>query len=130
MDANGDGHGTMELLTTFNQNAVLTTDYDLVIDSGGNIRYFENYTTKTGGNFNDVKQTHGEGVMKPVAASSFASNNLAGTMPSNFPASTHGKAGRACRGDPANGTNAITSGHCATSIRRGRVQAVSAIRRL
>jgi hypothetical protein len=111
MDANGDGHGTMEILTTFGQNAVLTTDYDLVVDSNGNIRYFENYSTKTNGAFNDVKQTHGEGIMKLVAASSFASDNFSGNYAFEFPGSDlKGKRAALAGVIQADGTKNITSG--------------------
>jgi hypothetical protein len=73
-----DGRGTMELTFAFGANAQVVADYDLVLDSGGNVNFFEDYTTKTS---KDPKLTHGEGVMKPVVpppggfgATSFSGN--------------------------------------------------------
>ena len=108
MDANGDGHGTMQLITTYGQNAPLTTDYDLVVDSGGNIHYFENYTTTTN---TDAKHTHGEGVMKFVAASSFAPKSFSGNYAFEFPGvDLTGKRAALAGVVQADGNNAIASG--------------------
>ena len=61
-----DGRGTMELEFVFGANTPIIADYDLVLDSDGNVKFFEDYTTKTSMT-NDLKHTHGEGVLKPVA---------------------------------------------------------------
>jgi hypothetical protein len=71
-----DGRGTMELTFAFGLNSPITADYDLVVDSNGNAKFFEDYTTKTS---KDPKLTHGEGIMKPVSGpASFGNNNFAG----------------------------------------------------
>lgn len=70
-----NGTGTMELIATNPITTVtLTTDYDLVLDSEGNIRFFEDNTTTTN---TDVKKTHGNGIMKP-ALGSFAAGSFSG----------------------------------------------------
>lgn len=71
-----NGTGIMELIATNALTGVtLTTDYDFVLDSNGNIRYFEDDTTTTN---TDLKKTHGSGIMKPAAgpfgAASFNGN--------------------------------------------------------
>jgi hypothetical protein len=74
IDSNGDGHGTMELIATLGQN-VLTTDYRLVLDSSGNVRFFED---KPAASNADTLQTHGEGILRPIVGSSFSAVNLSG----------------------------------------------------
>jgi hypothetical protein len=69
-----DGRGTLELEVVNAQGTTLTTDYDLVLDSNGNIHFFENNATGTN---NDTFGTHGEGVMKPSpgeASATFSGN--------------------------------------------------------
>ena len=70
-----DGRGTMELIATNTLGVPLTLDYDLVLDSNGNIHFFEDNSTTTN---TDVKKTHGSGIMKPTlggfAAGSFNGN--------------------------------------------------------
>ena len=71
-----DGRGTMELTATFGANIPIVADYDLVLDSSGNAKFFEDYTTTTS---KDTKHTHGEGVLKQVVGpSSFGNNNFSG----------------------------------------------------
>jgi hypothetical protein len=55
-----DGRGTMQLITTNSKGAMSTTNYLLAEDSGGNFHMIENDTIGT-------PQTHGSGVIKPVA---------------------------------------------------------------
>ncbi len=74
IDSNGDGHGTMELVATLGQNT-LTTDYRLVLDSNGNVKFSEDKPATSNG---DTLQTHGAGVMKPIVGSSFSAVNLSG----------------------------------------------------
>jgi hypothetical protein len=64
-----DGRGTLELQVVNAQGSTLTTDYQLVLDSNGNIHFFENNATGTN---NDTFGTHGEGVMKPSPGASSA----------------------------------------------------------
>jgi hypothetical protein len=71
-----DGRGTLELEVVNAQGTTLTTDYQLVLDSNGNLRFFENNATGTN---NDTFGTHGEGVMKssPGASTATFSGNYA-----------------------------------------------------
>jgi len=69
-----DGRGTMELTATSALNVNLTLDFDLVLDSNGNIHFFEDDSTTTN---TDPKKTHGMGIMKP-ANSSFGAGSLSG----------------------------------------------------
>jgi hypothetical protein len=64
-----DGRGTLELEVQSGQGITLTTDYQLVLDSNGNIHFFENNATGTN---TDTLGTHGEGVMKPAAGAATA----------------------------------------------------------
>ncbi|HEX4003588.1 MAG TPA: putative Ig domain-containing protein [Candidatus Acidoferrales bacterium] len=64
-----DGRGTMEIEVANAQGTTQTTDYQMVVDSSGNIDFFENNATGTN---NDVFGTHGEGVMKPSPGASTA----------------------------------------------------------
>jgi hypothetical protein len=71
-----DGRGTLELTSTFNGNTPIVADYDLVLDSNGNAKFFQDYTTTTS---KDSNHTHGEGVLKHVVGpSSFGNNNFSG----------------------------------------------------
>lgn len=74
IDANGDGGGTMEITATIGAQSV-TLDYDLVLDSNGNVKFFEDNSTTTN---TDILQTHGEGIMKPLQGSSFTDANFSG----------------------------------------------------
>jgi large repetitive protein len=77
-----DGRGTMELTSTFGANAAIVTDYDLVMDSNGNVKFFEDYTTKADV---DPKRTHGEGIMKPVVGpGTFSNSNFSGNYAAEF----------------------------------------------
>ncbi len=64
-----DGRGTIELEVVNSQGTTLTTDYQMVLDSSGNIHFFENNATGTN---TDTFGTHGEGVMKPAAGAATA----------------------------------------------------------
>jgi hypothetical protein len=78
-----DGRGTLELMFAFGSNAPIIADYDLVLDSNGNVKFFEDYTTKTS---KDPKLTHGEGVMKPVVGpASFGNINFSGNYAFELP---------------------------------------------
>jgi Putative Ig domain len=69
-----DGRGTMELVATNNLGIGLTLDFDLALDSNGNIHFFEDNSTTTN---NDPKKTHGAGIMKP-ALGSFSAGSFNG----------------------------------------------------
>ncbi len=70
-----DGRGTMEIIATNSLNVTLTTDYNLVLDSSGNIRFFENNSSDAD---NDTLQTHGAGIMKPANSASFGASAFNG----------------------------------------------------
>ena len=70
-----DGRGTMELIATNSLNVTLTTDYNLVLDSEGNVHFFENNSSTSD---NDVVHTHGEGIMKPANSSSLGASSFNG----------------------------------------------------
>jgi hypothetical protein len=70
-----DGRGTMEIIATNSLNVTLTTDYNLVLDSSGNIRFFENNSSALD---NDTLQTHGAGIMKPADSASFSAGAFNG----------------------------------------------------
>jgi len=82
IDANGDGHGTLELTANFGQQKTLVTVYDLVLDSNGNARFFEDNSTKT--NTDGIFHTHGEGIIKPIQGSTFGNAALSGNYSFEF----------------------------------------------
>jgi len=62
-----DGRGTMQLVATNPASGVtLTTDYRIVLDSTGRIRFIQNNDITTVGVGTDTVGTQGEGIMKPV----------------------------------------------------------------
>jgi len=71
-----DGRGVMELISTFANQAPLTEDYHLVLNSTGGGSFFEDNSTKTStdGSFH----THGEATFKPQQGSGFTSSDFAG----------------------------------------------------
>ncbi|HTU35719.1 MAG TPA: Ig domain-containing protein, partial [Candidatus Acidoferrum sp.] len=70
-----DGRGKMELIATTSLPALtVTLDFDLVLDSNGNVHFFEDNSTTTN---TDPKKTHGLGIMKP-SPDSFASGSFSG----------------------------------------------------
>lgn len=69
-----DGRGTLELTSNFANTAALTEDYVLVLDSNGNIRFFEDNSTTT----SNIKHTFGEGILKPTVGTSFTTSALSG----------------------------------------------------
>ena len=70
-----DGRGTMEIIATNSLNVTLTTDYNLVLDSSGNVRFFENNASSAD---NDTLHTHGAGIMKPADSASFSAGAFNG----------------------------------------------------
>lgn len=104
-----DGRGTLELV---GKNPVtlttLTTDYQLVLDAGGNARIFEN--NSIGAN-NDALGTHGEGIVKAVLGPGFSAASFSGNYAFVFP-------GQDSAGNPtalggvihADGTGTLTQG--------------------
>ena len=81
IDGTGDGHGTLELKAIAGQSTLIT-DYQLVLDSEGNARIFENNSTTTS---TDVANTHGEGVVRRLVGSSFSAANFSGNYAFEFP---------------------------------------------
>lgn len=76
-----DGTGTLELTATDPQGTALITDYQLVLDSTGNARFFEDNSTGTN---TDIKGTHGEGILKPLSASTFTAGSFSGNYAFEF----------------------------------------------
>ncbi|MGD0957393.1 MAG: Ig domain-containing protein [Candidatus Acidiferrales bacterium] len=76
-----DGTGTMELTATSPQNVQLIIDYQLVLDSSGNAQFFEDNATGTN---TDKKGTHGEGILKPLAGSTFSAGSFSGNYAFEF----------------------------------------------
>lgn len=70
-----DGRGTLTLTATNATNQKLTSAYQLVLDSAGNARFFEN---DTGNATPPPLPTHGAGIMKPQVGSSFSAANFSG----------------------------------------------------
>jgi hypothetical protein len=78
-----DGRGTLELMFAFGANTPIIADYDLALDSNGNAKFFEDYTTKTN---KDPKHTHGEGVLKPVVGpAAFGNASFSGNYAFELP---------------------------------------------
>lgn len=74
---NTDGRGKLEMITQFPQTQVnLVTDYQFVLDSAGNVRFFQNDSLNSANN--DQFGTHGSGIMKPVLGSSFSLTSFSG----------------------------------------------------
>jgi len=78
-----DGRGTMELSMTFASNSIIVADYDLVMNSNGDIQFFQDYTTKDTKGTN--APTHGEGIMKKVAGVTFTAASFSGNYAFSFP---------------------------------------------
>ncbi|MGA8143382.1 MAG: Ig domain-containing protein [Candidatus Acidiferrales bacterium] len=70
-----DGRGTMTLTATNAVSQKLTSVYQLVLDSSGNARFFENDASNT---TPPPLATRGSGIMKPQVGSSFAATNFSG----------------------------------------------------
>lgn len=77
-----DGRGTLEIIATNpNTSATLITDYNLVMESDGSIRFFQNDSTTTN---TDTFATHGEGVAKLVTGSNFSTAAFSGNYAFQF----------------------------------------------
>jgi hypothetical protein len=70
-----DGRGTLTLTATNSVGQKLTVIYQLVLDSAGNARFFENDTANT---TPPPLPTRGEGIIKPKVGSSFSAANFNG----------------------------------------------------
>ena len=70
-----DGRGTLTLTATNSMGQQLTVIYQLVLDSAGNARFFENDASNT---TPPPLPTRGEGIIKPQVGSSFGASNLSG----------------------------------------------------
>jgi hypothetical protein len=77
-----DGRGTLEIIAVNpNTSAILTTDYNLVLESDGSARFFQNDSTTTN---TDTFATHGEGILKPEFGSNFSTANFSGNYAFEF----------------------------------------------
>jgi hypothetical protein len=79
-----DGRGTLTLTAVNGQGTTLITDYDLVLDSSGNVRFFEDNTPVSTNLHPDISGTHGMGILKPMQASSFTTGSLSGNYAFEF----------------------------------------------
>jgi hypothetical protein len=70
-----DGRGTLTLTAINSVGQKLTVIYQLVLDSAGNARFFENDTANT---TPPPLPTRGEGIIKPKVGSSFSAANFNG----------------------------------------------------
>lgn len=70
-----DGRGTMTLTATDKHLVTLTSSYQLVLDSDGNARFFENDSANT---TPPPFPTHGAGILKLQSGTNFAAGNLSG----------------------------------------------------
>ena len=70
-----DGRGTLTLVATNAVNQKLTSVYQLVLDSAGNVRFFENDANNT---TPPPLPTRGEGTIKPQAGANFSPSNFSG----------------------------------------------------
>jgi len=70
-----DGRGTITLIATNSVGQKLTTIYQLVLDSVGNARFFEN---DTGNTTPPPLPTRGEGIIKPQVGSGFSAASFNG----------------------------------------------------
>jgi hypothetical protein len=82
IDSNGDGRGTLMLETTFGQLTV-DSDYQLVLEPDGSVRFFQDHPTPPPTN-PDTVSTHGEGIMKPMIGSSFSASTFSGNYAFEF----------------------------------------------
>lgn len=73
--ASADGRGAMQIIATSPiGNSTLTTDYQLALDSSGNVHFIENDTTGT----------TGSGILKPMLGSSFTASSFSGNYAFEF----------------------------------------------
>jgi len=70
-----DGRGTMTLTATDKHLATVTSAYQLVFDSDGNARFFENDSANT---TPPPFPTHGSGIIKLQSGTNFAAGNFSG----------------------------------------------------
>jgi Putative Ig domain len=78
---NTDGTGTMQLVATNIVGQVLTSDYQIVLDSEGNLRFFENDTNNT---TPPPLPTHGAGIIKKQSGSGFTASSFGGNYAFGF----------------------------------------------
>jgi hypothetical protein len=103
-----DGRGTLTLTATNSMGQQLTVIYQLVLDSAGNARFFENDASNT---TPPPLPTRGEGIIKPQVGSSFAASNLSGNYAFAFSGQDLTTAPATLAGVvQANGTSAFSPG--------------------
>jgi large repetitive protein len=103
-----DGRGTLTLTATNSMGQQLTVIYQLVLDSAGNARFFENDASNT---TPPPLPTRGEGIIKPQVGGSFGASNLSGNYAFAFSGQDLTKAPATLAGVVhADGTSAFTPG--------------------
>jgi hypothetical protein len=78
---NPDGTGTMQLVASNQFKVVFTSDFQIVMDSEGNLRFFENDTNNT---TPPPLAAHGAGIIKPQSGTNFATANFNGNYAFGF----------------------------------------------
>ena len=117
-----DGRGTLELTSTFGpNNSSLTADYTLALESDGTIRFIQYHPSSApppcsnapAGAAADTA-THGEGILKPVLATTFGVGSFSGNYAFEFPGQDlSGKPAALAGVIHANGTTqSLTPGTC------------------
>ena len=76
-----DGRGTMTLTATNAQLQTLVSEYQLVFDSAGNARFFENDANNA---TPPAIPTHGAGILRQQSGSNFAAANFSGNFGFSF----------------------------------------------
>jgi len=79
-----DGRGSLKLTAVNGQGTTLITKYDLVLDSTGNARFFEDNTSDPTNLHPDISGTHGMGILKPMQGSTFSAGSLSGDYAFEF----------------------------------------------
>ncbi|MGH9717902.1 MAG: beta strand repeat-containing protein [Candidatus Acidiferrales bacterium] len=84
--ASGDGRGTMQLVTTIGTQQIVTSEYELALQSDGSIQFIQEhvYPSSPAPTNPDAFATHGAGVLKPVVGASFAASSFSGNYAFEF----------------------------------------------
>jgi hypothetical protein len=88
-----DGRGTLELTSTFGpNNSSLTADYTLALESDGTIRFIQYHPSPAPSPCSNAPAgatadgaTNGQGVLKPVSATTFGASSFSGNYAFEFP---------------------------------------------
>ena len=105
---NTDGTGTMQLIATNTVGQVLTSNFQIVLDSEGNARFFENDTNNL---TPPPLPTHGAGFIKKQTGSGFTAGSFGGNYAFGFTGQDFGSKPATLAGFVhADGTSSLTPG--------------------